>query len=746
MHGISKENSKSPGCATPTGAETAMEHTQKDGRPTCIVGIGASAGGLQALKRFFDNTPADSGMAFVVIQHLSPGFKSQMAEILKLHTRMPIRLIKDDCPIEPDHVYLIPSLSQVTIQNGCFSLGENLADEHLHLPIDCFFSSLAQQGGKGVGVILSGTGKDGSQGAVAIHEAGGLVIVQSPESARYDGMPQSAVDTGLCDVILPPDRIPAALLMHLADQLQPRTEVVDKLDRIRPQGLPEPPREPAGEASDFDAGLCARQQISDLEAELHTVREALKVTREQLQNSMEEQQTTIEEFQVTNEELQATNEELNSTNEELQSLNAEFVGKNLEFRRLSVEHDNMLSSIDSGMIFLDRQMCVRRFNPAIVSFFTLLPQDVGRSIDDIAFRLADRTRLQEDIRRVLVDAVQVVSETVDHDGKSLLIRITPFRTESGQVDGVVITFTDVSKVRDAEETVQRLNEELRKSNEKLEKRVLARTRELEKSRAELESQNLKLDQTCQEARKESAGRLQAVEELRKKELLLLQQSRLAAMGEMLANIAHQWRQPMNMLGLKIQQIGLSYELGGFSKELLDSNIEKAMEILYHLSQTIDDFRNFSAPDKEKSLFRVDQMVAKTVSLVEENFKTLGIEIRTEMGGDPQINGYQNEYCQVLLNLLMNAKDAFQGRGAGEAWITIRSRAEGRRVVMTVADNAGGIKDEIIEKIFDPYFTTKELGKGTGVGLFMSKTIIEKNMGGRLSVRNLAGGVEFRVEV
>ena len=260
------------------------------------------------------------------------------------------------------------------------------------------------------------------------------------------------------------------------------------------------------------------------------------------------------------------------------------------------------------------------------------------------------------------------------------------------------------------------------------------------------AQNAELKKSYQGVEKESAGRILAVEELRKKEQLLIHQSRMAAMGEMLANIAHQWRQPMNMLGLKIQQIGLSYELGGFSKELLDANIEKAMDILFHLSQTIDDFRDFSAPDRVKSLFRVDRAVAKTVSLIEDNFKGLGIAIETDIGQDLQINGYPNEYGQVLLNILMNAKDAFAARKKDDARITLRAGAQEGKVVLIIADNAGGIKEEIIDKIFDPYFTTKELGKGTGVGLFMSKTIIEKNMGGRLGVRNVEGGVEFRIEV
>src|SRR6185369_1071899 len=200
------------------------------------------------------------------------------------------------------------------------------------------------------------------------------------------------------------------------------------------------------------------------------------------------------------------------------------------------------------------------------------------------------------------------------------------------------------------------------------------------------------------------------------------------------------------LGLKIQQLGLSYEYGDFSKELLDANIDKAMEIVCHLSQTIDDFRDFSMPDKEKSLFRVDQVIAKTVSLIEESFREKRIRVDVDTIGELQVSGYPNEYSQVLLNILMNAKDALLERGTNDARVTVRAWMENGKAVVTITDNAGGIKDEIMGNVFDAYFTTKNLGKGTGIGMFMSKKIIENNMGGRLTVKNVAGGAEFRIEV
>jgi len=143
---------------------------------------------------------------------------------------------------------------------------------------------------------------------------------------------------------------------------------------------------------------------------------------------------------------------------------------------------------------------------------------------------------------------------------------------------------------------------------------------------------------------------------------------------------------------------------------------------------------------------VNQVVAGTVSFVRDSFKAQQIEIDVKGFEEPFVDGYQNEYTQVLLNILFNARDALSERCNGSALVTVSSFTEEGKAVVTITDNGGGIKQDIMERIFEPYFTTKEQGKGTGVGLFMAKTIIEKNMGGRLTARNVAEGAEFRIEV
>lgn len=285
---------------------------------------------------------------------------------------------------------------------------------------------------------------------------------------------------------------------------------------------------------------------------------------------------------------------------------------------------------------------------------------------------------------------------------------------------------------EARQAVVHAEKELQKANCELELRVAERTRELEK--------------TLQDLQVETVERIQAVEILREKEQMLIQQSRQAAMGEMIGNIAHQWRQPLNTLGLFTQRLGLFYGTPRFNKEFLDSSTAKSMEIIQHMSKTIDDFRDYFKPEKDKSNFYVIEAIKSTLSLLESNFHNPKIAIDFVEHDNPVINGYQNEFAQVFLNILNNARDAVIERGVSDPRITITICSEDNRAVVTVTDNAGGIPEEVINKVFDPYFTTKGPQAGTGIGLFMSKTIIEKNMGGRLTVRNTDTGAEFKIEV
>jgi two-component system CheB/CheR fusion protein len=180
--------------------------------PFPIVGIGASAGGLEALETFFEHVPEDCGQAFVVVQHLSPDFKSVMDQLLARRTSLVVERVEDGVEVRPGAIYLIPPKKEMIISGGRLLLSDKDPTQSLSLPIDTFFRSLAQDAGeRAIAVVLSGTGSDGSRGIRDVHEAGGMVVVQTVDSAKFDGMPKSAIDTGIVDLQLPPEQIHAAI-------------------------------------------------------------------------------------------------------------------------------------------------------------------------------------------------------------------------------------------------------------------------------------------------------------------------------------------------------------------------------------------------------------------------------------------------------------------------------------------------------------------------------------------------------
>lgn len=851
-----------------SGAVTDADH---DGEPPAVparplvVGIGASAGGLEALEKLFEHMPADTGMVFVVIQHLSPDFKSLTDALLARRTAIPIRQATNGTAVEPNVCYLLPPKKDMILSDGKLLLTDKDPAPTVALPIDRFLRSIAQDvGDRAVAVILSGTGSDGSRGVRDVHDAGGLVIAQAPDSAKFDGMPRSAVATGAVDYELTPEEIPAALLRHaehpahrelpdggggplpagmdaifallrdacgidfaaykpetvarrverrlgllqcsgvdeyadrlianpaevnllykdlligvtrffrdpeaferlgrevlprllsnlgrddefrvwvagcatgeeaytvgmvvqecldnlpravpvkvfatdahrasldtagagwysadslaamtparlerffvpkgdgfqvapdlrkqvvfaqhnvlkdapftkldlivcrnlliyflpaaqkkvlslfhfglktggalflgpsegpgeLADEfdtvnarwkvyrkrrdvrlptdvrlpvplaarslLSPtdrpagsvaasdaplaavldmlldectspavlvneRRQVVrtiagasrffdlrdgwfsaDLLETVRPElrpvlagalpralaesqsvtfkGLPVrlpdgdrvidvrvkplrarrsaetfaliilteaggPPAPPAGH--EIDLGEASRDNLLALEAELRSAKESLQATIEELETSNEELQATNEELTAANEELQSTNEELHSVNEELYTVNGEYQKKIEELTELTADMENLLASTEVHTIFLDRDLCVRKFTPKVADAFNLLPQDVGRRIDHFTHTI-DHPGLLDDLRAVLADGAPVERQVRDRRGRWFLLRVLPYRAGLA-INGVVLTLIDIGRVKQAEADARRKDEQL----------------------------------------------------------------------------------------------------------------------------------------------------------------------------------------------------------------------------------------------------------------------------------------------
>ncbi|MBV5329835.1 MAG: PAS domain-containing protein, partial [Chlorobium sp.] len=278
----------------------------------------------------------------------------------------------------------------------------------------------------------------------------------------------------------------------------------------------------------------------------------------------------------------------------------------------------------------------------------------------------------------------------------------------------------------------------------------------EKSR-QLESLSRNLAQQVEE---EVALRLQT-------EQNFIQQSKLAAMGEMLGAIAHQWRQPLNTLGLVIQNLQEAQAFGEMNQEVVDSTVQKSMNLIQHMSKTIDDFRNFFKPDKQKSTFDAMRVVGDALQLVSNQLSSNRIDYNLTCHTHNKsfntmmtlpaceailITGYRNEFRHVIINLLSNAQDAIlthractNDQAQFQSRIDINIYHADTTVTIKIADNGGGIDAVLLDKIFLPYFTTKEPDKGTGTGLYMSKLIIE-HMNGRLSARNTRQGVVFTIEL
>jgi len=226
---------------------------------------------------------------------------------------------------------------------------------------------------------------------------------------------------------------------------------------------------------------------------------------------------------------------------------------------------------------------------------------------------------------------------------------------------------------------------------------------------------------------------------RQQKELLFHQAKLASMGEMIGAIAHQWRQPLNALGLNIQNLKYDYLDGEVNEEFIKGFVDENKKTINFMSKTIDDFRNFFRIDKAKVNFKVKESIQSVIDMQFAQLKEKNIFIGLE--GDEFIyNGFKSEFQQVVLILLNNAKDALLENNTKNPTININLENK----IITVKDNAGGIPTNIINRIFEPYFTTKEEGKGTGMGLYLAKTIIENNMGARLIVENENDGAVFKI--
>ena len=411
-----------------------------------------------------------------------------------------------------------------------------------------------------------------------------------------------------------------------------------------------------------------------------------------------------------NRKLKQTLTDLEKSHEDLIRSEEMSVNFSQVAKRERAHSREILESIHDGISIMDRNFKILYQNQRLIE---LLGSHMGEFCYQ-AYHNKDEVCPGCPLKATFRDALPHTTVTMFNtpDGQTYFEALaSPLRDEQGRIFAAIESIRDITEHKHLEEALELKQQQLEEINQSLEQRITM-----------------------------------AVAELRQKDQMLIQQGRLASMGEMINNIAHQWRQPLNNIGLIVQNLQLTFEAGELNAEDLDKEISRAMDIIMHMSRTIDDFRNFFRHDKEIRSFIVNHVVSRSIEFISATLASSNIKVILTAGKDVTANGYQNEYAQVLLNILANAREALVERAVTEPVILINVTSENGCSVTTIRDNAGGIAEEILPRIFDPYFTTKEPGKGTGIGLYMSKVIIEQNMHGRLTARNVDNGAEFRIEV
>jgi PAS domain S-box-containing protein len=302
--------------------------------------------------------------------------------------------------------------------------------------------------------------------------------------------------------------------------------------------------------------------------------------------------------------------------------------------------------------------------------------------------------------------------------------ITPILDENGEIAEFIAIRYDVTQEVELKLVLEEKEKELRQLNQTLERRVAEQTKELYQLNRHLEKR----------VREE-------VQKNEEKQKILFSQSRFASLGQMIANIAHQWRQPLTELNLSLFSLKNAIE-----KETLDQvdrYYKDAKQTIQSMSQTIEDFQNFFNPNKPVEPFNPVESFYDALTLINKDLKKAKIILHTSLGREIELIGISNELTQVIINLLQNAKEAMASM-SGEKEISVYITEEEKNVIILVQDNGEGIDKENLEKIFDPYFSTKHASQGTGLGLFMSRMIVQQSLKGTIVASNNDTGALFTI--
>ncbi|MCF6309421.1 MAG: PAS domain S-box protein [Sulfurimonas sp.] len=330
-----------------------------------------------------------------------------------------------------------------------------------------------------------------------------------------------------------------------------------------------------------------------------------------------------------------------------------------------------------------------------------------------------------------INAKKIYKDTVQNlakDGSTFYVNTTviPILDENEDIVEFVAIRYDVTKELILKEELLKKEAEYEELNRNLEKRVEEQTRELKEL-------NKTLEQRVQDE----------ITKNEDKQRVMFWQSRHASLGQMLANIAHQWRQPLTELSLAMFSIKKAVQ--NDNRDDVTKFYDESKNIIKNMSDTIDDFSNFFTPQKEKHYFNISDSIGESIRLLENIINDEMIIIKTDFI-DIEVLGVTNELTQVIINLINNSKYAFVNNGILIREISISTRVEDGFAIIQLQDNAGGISKENLEKIFEPYFTTKHKSQGTGLGLFMSKMICEQGLNGFMDVKSRKGTTNFIIKI
>jgi len=761
-----------------------------------IIGIGASAGGLEACRKFLGALPANHGMALILVQHLDPTHDGMLVELLSAHTAMAVRQAVEGMAIEPDGLYVLPPGTYLSVAAGTLHLSPPQTSHGIRQPFDFLLHSLAENyGARAVAVILSGTGADGSLGLQALKAASGLVISQDPDEAAYDGMPRSAVETGAVDLILPVAAIPAALAEY-GRQLatapipiqapSPQTALADLCRRLvmetfapaavlinskgeclyslgptdrylrvapghpthdllamarqelRPKlhsailragqenariiadggqrsqdgamvsfNLDVQPvasegenlllvcfidrqADEAGHDHGVQPGAVALEpsRVAALEREVLVARTELQGAIRNLEILSEEQKAINQETLSINEEYQSANEELLTSKEELQSLNEELTALNSQLqetlerqRTTSNDLENVLRSTDVATLFLDTDLNIRFFTPTTALLFSVIPGDVGRPLADLR-SLATDGDLLSDARTVLRTLVPMEREIEAEGGGWFVRRILPYRTQDDGVEGVVITYADITERRYISDALEAAERKAQSAN--------------------------------------------------------------VAKSRFLAAASHDLRQPLQTLTL-LQGL-LARAVDGERAKTLVARLDETLNAMSGMLDTLLDINHIDSGTvcPEIVSFPVNELLERLGEEVIYQAQAQGLTLRVvpcglSIDSDPAL------LEQMLRNLLSNAlKYTKQGT------VLLGCRRHRDRLSIEVWDTGIGIPETELGAVFEEYHqldnAARERSRGLGLGLSIVQrlgTLLDH----RITVRSWPGkGSVFAVEV